>query len=61
MVNFFIADLHICHENVLTFDNRPFADINEMHRTIVDNRNRCQCGLHDALDGLYALNAGRDH
>ena len=37
MANLYIADLHIGHENILKFDNRPFANINEMHRAIVDN------------------------
>lgn len=37
---FYIADLHIGHANVIKFDNRPFADLNEMHNTIVDNWNR---------------------
>ena len=26
---FYIADLHIGHANVIKFDNRPFADLNE--------------------------------
>ena len=30
MANFYISDLHIGHENILRFDNRPFADVNEM-------------------------------
>ena len=40
MANFYISDLHLCHSNVIRFDNRPFADINEMHQTIIDNWNR---------------------
>ena len=40
MANYYIADLHIGHENILKFDNRPFVNINEMHQTIVDNWNR---------------------
>lgn len=39
MRNFYIADLHIGRANIIKFDKRPFADINEMHRTIVDNWN----------------------
>ena len=34
---FYIADLHIGHANVIKFDNRPFANLNEMHNTIVEN------------------------
>ena len=40
MKNFYIADLHIGHANIIKFDQRPFADINEMHRAIVENWNR---------------------
>ena len=28
------------HANIIKFDNRPFADLNEMHSVIVDNWNR---------------------
>ena len=51
MANFYIADLHIGHENILTFDNRPFANINEMHQVIVDNWNRVVSGN----DTVYIL------
>ena len=26
-MNYYISDLHIGHENILRFDNRPFADV----------------------------------
>ena len=39
MKNFYIADLHIGHENILRLDNRPFSDLNEMHRAMIDNWN----------------------
>lgn len=29
---FYIADMHFGHENVIRFDNRPFADANEMDK-----------------------------
>ena len=32
-MNYYISDLHIGHENILRFDNRPFADVNEMNNT----------------------------
>ena len=38
-MNYYISDLHIGHANVIRFDKRPFADLNEMHRTIIDNWN----------------------
>lgn len=31
-MNYYISDLHIGHENILRFDNRPFADVNEMNK-----------------------------
>ena len=34
MANYYIADLHIGHANVIKFDSRPFADLNEMHTAI---------------------------
>lgn len=39
MANYYIADLHLGHANVIRFDNRPFADVSEMRRTIADNWN----------------------
>ena len=38
-MNYYISDLHIGHANVIRFDIRPFTNINEMHRAIVDNLN----------------------
>lgn len=39
MANFYIADLHIGHANIVRFDGRPFADVNEMNHKIIDNWN----------------------
>lgn len=39
MANFYISDLHIGHANVIRFDNRPFADVNEMNNKIIENWN----------------------
>ncbi len=39
MSNFYIADLHFGHSNVIRFDNRPFKSIQEMDKTIIDNWN----------------------
>ena len=38
-MNYYISDLHIGHENILRFDNRPFADVNEMNNKIIENWN----------------------
>lgn len=39
-MNFYIADMHLGHENVIPFDNRPFRSVNEMNRALIDNWNR---------------------
>lgn len=39
MANYYIADLHLGHVNIIQFDNRPFADLTEMHDTILNNWN----------------------
>jgi calcineurin-like phosphoesterase family protein len=36
---FFTSDFHLFHNNVLKFDNRPFADVHEMHQALEDNWN----------------------
>lgn len=36
---FFASDFHFGHDNVIKFDKRPFKNVNEMHRTIIDNWN----------------------
>lgn len=37
---FFTSDWHIGHENSITFDNRPFRDLNHMHEQLVKNFNK---------------------
>lgn len=39
MANFYIADMHFCHESVIKLDSRPFADIGEMNRVLAENWN----------------------
>ena len=51
MANYYIADLHLGHANIIKFDNRPFADLNEMHRTIIDNWN----AVVKTTDTVYIL------
>lgn len=36
---FYIADMHFGHENVIHFDNRPFADTTEMEKCMISNWN----------------------
>lgn len=51
MANYYISDLHIGHENVIRFDKRPFVDLTEMHRAIVDRWNGAVAGN----DTVYIL------
>jgi len=36
---FFTADWHVNHKNVLDFSNRPFTDVDHMHRVLINNYN----------------------
>ena len=38
-MNYYVADLHLGHENVIRFDNRPFENVTEMNRRILENWN----------------------
>ena len=51
MANYYIADLHIGHDNVIKFDQRPFANLAEMHDAIIHNWNSVITGN----DTVYIL------
>ena len=36
---FYISDLHFGHQNAIWFDKRPFASVEEMDQTIIQNWN----------------------
>lgn len=38
-MNFYTSDLHLGHANVIKFDNRPFANIDEMDQRIITRWN----------------------
>jgi calcineurin-like phosphoesterase family protein len=38
-MNFYIADTHFFHENIIMFDDRPFKDVQEMNEALVSNWN----------------------
>lgn len=48
---FYIADIHFGHENVLRFDNRPFADTQSMEDVLIQNWN----GRVGEEDTVYVL------
>ncbi len=39
MIDFVTSDLHFGHENTIKHDNRPFANIDEMDRELIDRWN----------------------
>lgn len=39
MATWFTADLHLGHRNIIDYCDRPFADIDAMNRSLVDNWN----------------------
>lgn len=38
-MNYYVADLHFGHENVIKFDNRPFTNVDEMDFALMENWN----------------------
>ena len=37
--NYYISDLHFGHNNIISFDGRPFEDVDEMEEVLVNNWN----------------------
>lgn len=50
-MNYYIADMHLGHGNIIPFDGRPFRSVNEMDRVLIDNWNR----KVDEDDDVYIL------
>lgn len=49
---FYIADTHFSHENVIQFDNRPFATIEEHDRVLIERWNSV---IKNKNDHVYVL------
>lgn len=57
---FFTSDLHLFHDNIIKYCNRPFANAREMNEVLIDNWNRVV--LEDGVVfnlGDVSLGAGR--
>ena len=48
---YYIADMHFGHKNVIRFDNRPFADTEQMDKVLIQNWNE----RATADDTVYVL------
>ena len=37
---FVIADLHLFHENIIKYENRPFTNVDDMNKSLIKNWNK---------------------
>lgn len=51
-MQFFIADTHFCHEGVIKFNQRPFADVAQMNQALIENWNAV---VKSPKDEVYIL------
>jgi len=49
-MNFFTADLHLGHKNIMTYCNRPFKDVEEMNESIFN-----ELSIMNPGDNLYVI------
>lgn len=50
-MNFFTADLHFSHRNIIRFDDRPFLDLPSMHAELIKRWN----SVVSPGDNVYVL------
>lgn len=55
---YFTSDWHIGHANVLAYDQRPFTDLNHMHRVLINNYNST-VGVDDTCFFLGDMGLGK--
>ena len=51
MKKWFIADTHFSHKNIIKYAGRPYATVEEMNESLIDNWNQCV----DADDQVFFL------
>lgn len=60
IMNLYISDLHFGHRNVIEFDKRPFADVDEMDHMLIELWNARVCDDdHVYIVGDFSYRTGR--
>ena len=59
MQDFFMADPHLGHKNIIKFCNRPFSTIEEQDDTIIDNINQVVGANRLYMIGDFSFKGGR--
>ena len=57
MVRYLISDLHLGHENIIEYCDRPFDSVEEMDNTLIENWNDVVDDEHDVVFFLGDLGA----
>lgn len=59
MKNFYTSDLHLHHKNVISFEQRPFEDLEEMHNELIERWNK-KVGAEDKVYILGDFSFSKD-
>ena len=61
MKNFYISDLHLGHYNIIRLCHRPFASVEEMDETIINNWNSVVTDTDNVyIGGDFCYKSGKD-